>query len=250
MNYTIITITLNNASGLEKTIQSILSQSYEDIRHIIIDGNSKDNTHQIIEKYSPLYNVQSVSELDKGIYDAMNKGLDEIIGDKGYTLFLNSGDIFAASNVLNKLRSYLIQNYVKPGTFVYGDHIYLRKGQRKHVGGKDIEMILKGMPFSHQAIFIPNSYLQENKYSLLYKIAGDYDYFLAAWKKKSIFKYAPLIIAVVEGGGVSDMNRIKGIKERMYSLQNQGLLTGKLKGWYNIRIIRTYFLECIKKSIG
>ena len=111
-------------------------------------------------------------------------------------------------------------------------------------------MILKGMPFSHQAIFIPNSYLQENKYSLLYKIAGDYDYFLAAWKKKSIFKYAPLIIAVVEGGGVSDINRIKGIKERMYSLQNHGLLTGKLKGWYNIRIIRTYFVECIKKSIG
>lgn len=250
MNYTIITINLNNSSGLEKTIQSILSQSYEDIRHIIIDGNSKDSSRQIIEKYASSYGVVSVSELDNGIYDAMNKGIDKVIGEKGYTLFLNSGDTFADSKVLNKLRVYLNHNYVKGDTFIYGDHIYLRKGQKKHVKGKDIEMILKGMPFSHQAVFIPNSYLQENSYSLIYKIAGDYDFFLAAWQKKSIFKYIPLTIAVVEAGGVSDINRIKGIKERMYSLQNQGLLTWKLMAWYNVRILRTYLVEYIKRSLG
>lgn len=248
MNFTIITINLNNADGLEKTILSVLSQTYKKIQHIIIDGRSQDKSQNIIEKYSS-YGVYGISESDKGIYDAMNKGISNITSDEGYTLFLNSGDTFNDSNVLNKLNSYIIQNCITSDVFLYGDHIYKRKNQRKHIMGKNIKYILKGMPFSHQSIFLPNHFMKRNKYSLIYSIAGDYDYFIRAWKKKSIFEYVPIIISDVEGGGISDINRIKGIRERMYSLKNHGLLTRKLKGWYVLRIIRTYITEYLKKTL-
>ena len=161
MKFFIVTISLNDADGLEKTILSVLSQNYKEIKHIIIDGKSQDNSQNIILKYSSSHEVFGISESDKGIYDAMNKGIRNITSDKGYTLFLNSGDTFTDSNVLNKLNSYIIQKCINSEVFIYGDHIYKRKKQRKHIRGKHIKHILKGMPFSHQSIFIPNHFLKE-----------------------------------------------------------------------------------------
>ena len=246
MKFFIITINLNNANGLEKTILSILIQNYKELKHIIIDGGSQDNSNVIIEKYSSSYNLSSVSESDKGIYDAMNKGIDQVVSKEGFTLFLNSGDTFKDSSLLSKLNSYLIQKCITSEAFIYGDHIYKRKKQKKHIRGKNIKNILKGMPFSHQSIFIPNHFLKESKYSLLYNIAGDYDYFLRAWKKNYNFIRVPFIISEVTGGGISDKKRILGVKERIRSLEYNNLMTNKLKLWYWIRLLRVYLIEFIK----
>ena len=100
MKISIITINLNNASGLEQTIQSVVLQSYQPIEYIVIDGNSTDGSKEVIEKYAANINIV-VSEKDNGVYNAMNKGIAKSTGE--YLLFLNSGDTLMQSNSLQQL---------------------------------------------------------------------------------------------------------------------------------------------------
>lgn len=100
MKISIITVNLNNASGLEQTIQSVVAQSYQYIEYIVIDGNSTDGSKAIIEKYAININVV-VSEKDNGVYNAMNKGIAKSTGE--YLLFLNSGDTLMPNNSLQIL---------------------------------------------------------------------------------------------------------------------------------------------------
>ena len=106
----IITINKNNAIGLEKTIQSVINQTYFDkIEYIVIDGLSTDGSSMIIDKYKDYFSYW-VSEEDNGIYDAMNKGTNVATGE--YLLFLNSGDVLYHNNIIkevyNELKSYYI----------------------------------------------------------------------------------------------------------------------------------------------
>ena len=98
MKISIITATYNSEKTIEETLNSVLSQSYTDYEHIIIDGVSKDNTLSIIKKYEPKYNgrLKIISEKDSGLYDAMNKGIKNAIGD--VIGILNSDDIYASEN--------------------------------------------------------------------------------------------------------------------------------------------------------
>lgn len=101
MKISIVTTSYNSEKTIEDTIQSVLAQKYDDYEHIIIDGASKDSTMSIVKKYEPEYNgrLKYVSEPDKGIYNAMNKGLKMVAGDVAGTL--NSDDIYADNEVLN-----------------------------------------------------------------------------------------------------------------------------------------------------
>lgn len=110
MKFSIITATYNRADTIRDTIKSILLQTHNDWEHIIIDGASKDNTLAIIKEYEPIYNGRLilVSEPDKGIYDAMNKGIALTTGD--YIGFLNSDDFFYDENVLFKINKALSEN--------------------------------------------------------------------------------------------------------------------------------------------
>src|SRR6478735_12082706 len=100
---TIITINRNNGAGLQKTIDSVVQQSYLDLEFIVIDGASSDNSVDILKKYSG--KCSWVSEQDSGIYNAMNKGIAKANGD--YLLFLNSGDCLADNTVLQQSVQYL-----------------------------------------------------------------------------------------------------------------------------------------------
>ena len=108
MNLSIITINYNNAEGLRKTLASVAAQTYRDIEHIVIDGGSTDGSVDIIKEYvnqCMMYDVLWVSEKDKGIYDAMNKGVKKATGD--YVYILNSGDALAAPDVVEKMMTIL-----------------------------------------------------------------------------------------------------------------------------------------------
>lgn len=109
MKFSIITATYNRADTIRDTIESILAQTYEDWEHIIVDGASKDNSLEIISDYQDKYNgrLKLISEKDKGIYDAMNKGIALATGD--YIGFLNSDDFFFDSHVLEKVANALTQ---------------------------------------------------------------------------------------------------------------------------------------------
>ena len=146
----IITVVYNGIEFLEETIKSVISQTYPNIEYIIVDGGSKDGTLDIIKKYEA-HISKWISEPDKGIYDAMNKGIDLATGD--WQNFLNAGDSFVYNNVLEKIFTTNLENI----TLVYGDIIAIREnGQKLNVNAielKDDNSIKKGMKVCHQAIF-------------------------------------------------------------------------------------------------
>ena len=146
----IITVVYNGIEFLEETIKSVISQTYPNIEYIIVDGGSTDGTLDIIKKYEA-HITKWISEPDKGIYDAMNKGIDLATGD--WQNFLNAGDSFVSNDVLEKIFTSDLENI----TLVYGDIIAIREnGQKLNVNAidlKDDKSIIKGMKVCHQAIF-------------------------------------------------------------------------------------------------
>ena len=103
MNISLITVTFNSAATLRNTIQSVLAQSYSNIEYIIVDGDSKDNTIDIIREYESLFSgrLHWVSETDKGLYDAMNKGIRMATGD--IVGIINSDDFYHRTDILTKV---------------------------------------------------------------------------------------------------------------------------------------------------
>mgnify|MGYP001565636508 FL=1 len=145
----IITINYNNASGLKKTIDSVIKQTFKDFEFIIIDGGSTDGSKQVIESNSK--SISSwLSEKDNGIYDAMNKGIVKATGN--YYLFLNSGDILSEGNILTKVASKL-----SGGKSFYYGNLLLKKGSvnEKHLAPKTIDLdLMLNSTFLHPCVFI------------------------------------------------------------------------------------------------
>jgi glycosyltransferase involved in cell wall biosynthesis len=127
MKVSIVTICLNSEKTIEDTIRSVVSQTYPEIEYVVVDGGSKDGTLDIIDKYQKRID-KFVSEPDKGMYDAMNKGLNvasgEIIG------FLNSDDLYASADVIDKIVSTIKEKGVK---ICWGDIVYFRSSQPNKV---------------------------------------------------------------------------------------------------------------------
>ena len=206
--FSIITITRNHKSGLSQTAKSIQNQIYQNFEWAIIDGHSTDGTQDDFITYST---AQIISEDDKGIYDAMNKGIERATGD--YLIFMNAGDIFASKDVLDKIA---ILTHSNPD-FIYGDSLEDNhyKRARSHL------KINWGMFTHHQAMFYKREALGALRYDLTYKIAADYDLtlrFLSVSNKLNIL-YTPTLICIFETGGASQINAKLGRDEQFISRQ-------------------------------
>ena len=175
MKISIITVSYNSENFIESCINSIISQSYKDIEYIIIDGSSKDNTLKIIKKYSN-YTSKIISEPDKGIYDAMNKGIKiakgEIIG------FLHSDDLYANNKVLSKVAAIFRENSSLDAC--YADLVYVRQKDTSRVVRywKSSKFILgsfsKGWSPPHPTFFVRRSvYERFGDFNLNYPIVSD-----------------------------------------------------------------------------
>ena len=205
----VITINLNNAKGLQKTIESVITQSFTDFEYIIIDGGSIDGSVDIIKQYENRITYW-ISEQDKGVYNAMNKGILQAKGD--YCLFLNSGDFLVDHNILEKVFSTNLQEDI-----IYGN-LYV------HINGENIKRIypdewtfrtflLTTIP--HQAAFIKRSLLFElSLYDENLRLVADWEFFVKAvilFKKSYI--HLSDYISVFEAGGISS-NRDINNRER------------------------------------
>ena len=208
---TVITIVYNNAKDIERTMLSVLNQSYKNIEYILIDGASTDGTIDIINLYKDRL-AQFVSAPDKGIYDAMNKGLALATGD--YVLFMNSGDeIYAPETVAAVFAS------APSGDIYYGetemfDENWNSLGQRRHRAPKHFSWhsFKFGMNISHQAIYIKRSLTQP--FDLKYKYSSDIDWILKAAKKSSNNVNTHLYVAKYLVGGISKQKHLASLKER------------------------------------
>jgi glycosyltransferase involved in cell wall biosynthesis len=207
----IITIVYNGADTLEKTIQSIACQDYPNIEYIVVDGGSKDGTVDIIKKYP---NVVSrwISEPDKGLYDAMNKGIDMGTGD--YLWFINSGDEVAAPDTLSR-----VFNCSDNSDIYYGDTVMIdmegnELGQRRlqppaTLSWRDFR---NGMLVSHQSFICKKNIV--GHYNLQYRFSADYEWCLLALKKAQSIANTHLVLSRFLDGGLTKKNIVPGLKER------------------------------------
>ena len=208
MKISIITVCYNADRTIREAIESVLSQSYKDIEYIIIDGNSTDNTLNIINEYKDRITV-IVSEPDKGIYDAMNKGIKKATGE--VIGILNSDDIYQDTEVLKDVMSIFLRSSVD---ILYGDLVYVRSNETDIIVRK-----LKSDPYyknffengivpPHPALFIKsNVYKQAGYFDLQYKLAADYEFMLRIFKKNTFESiYLNRLMVKMRLGGATNKN--------------------------------------------
>ncbi|WP_158798581.1 glycosyltransferase family 2 protein [Pedobacter sp. L105] len=207
----VITIVYNNVKDIERTMLSVLNQTYSPIEYIIIDGASTDGTRDIIYKYKSRLS-QFISENDKGIYDAMNKGLALATGD--YVLFMNSGDeIYAPETVAEVFGSAPGADIYYGETEMYNDK-WESLGQRRHQAPEtfDWHSFKHGMSISHQAIYVKRSLAKP--YDLQYKYSSDIDWIIRAAKNASSIVNTHSYVAKYLVGGISKQKNLESLKER------------------------------------
>lgn len=201
MKLSIITINRNNASGLKKTIESVVTQSCTDFEYIVIDGASTDESVDIIKSYSDKISYW-VSESDTGIYNAMNKGVLASYGE--YTLMLNSGDYLVDKDVILTVIPLLDGTDIVQGNIIeeHGDITNRNRG----FGKSDISYfdIMKGF-FLHQASFCKRSLFDKNGlFDENYKVIGDTKFFMTCLDKgNASFKYIDVDISNYDMSGIS-----------------------------------------------
>lgn len=194
----VITVVYNDAAHIMQTMESVLSQTYKHIEYIVIDGGSTDDTVDIIRTKDNQLSF-FVSEKDKGIYDAMNKGVAHANGE--WVIFMNCGDFFYDSDVLQNV----FKDYIDTGeAYIYGDTLLLgsnfnnvvvkatvREGERKYMAG------------FHQSILTRTKELKKYPFSLKYKLISDMAFYYNLYKRNSRSYYYQGVISKYDLSGIS-----------------------------------------------
>lgn len=196
----IVTVTYNCVDSIEDTILSVINQDYPFIEYIIIDGGSKDGTVEIIKKYSDSI-AYWVSEPDKGLYDAMNKGIQKATGE--WITMRNSGDCFAEKNSLSKLFAEPIPNNV---TFVHAECYRVTNWGWRIEKPHDLSQYKSVMPLIHPATFVRTEYHKMHPFDTKYRVSADYNLICNAIQEGCEFIYRPIPIVVFPTGGYSTIH--------------------------------------------
>jgi len=223
MKFSIITACYNDAAALEKTIESVARQVYADREYIIIDGQSTDDTQNLVKKYMEAGVVQTlVSEPDLGVYDAMNKGVARAAGD--FVYFLNANDGLADPQVLEDVAAALS---ARPDCdLLYGDInlVAQRDGSLTRVTYPEPNQILDHLMFGwvcHQAMFTKTElFHQLGPFDLELRIAADYDWLFRALERPIQLLHLPRLIATYTLGGLSDTDQVRSLTE-MFAVQQR-----------------------------
>lgn len=230
MKLSIVTINYNNAEGLQKTLASVATQTYKHVEHIIIDGGSTDNSVDVIKEYvrqveSGKCKVESVvwvSEKDKGIYNAINKGIQRATGD--YIQILNSGDLLAANDVVERIMEKLKKNDFPE--LLYGNAVDVYEGKRLAKHGPNIQYSLKTLyqsTYPHDSTFFKRELFSKERYGLYdenLKIVSDWKWYLLAiglGKVKPV--YVDIDVALFDVTGISSTHKDLDKKERRCVLE-------------------------------
>lgn len=208
MKISLLTVSFNSASTIKDTIESIRSQDYKNIEYIVVDGNSKDGTVEIIKSYDSFIS-KWISEQDKGIYDAMNKAIQLATGD--VVGILNSDDFYFNDQIVSQIANAFSDEKVDVvfGDLVFVDPNNLNKVVRKYSSAKwHPAKFARGFMPAHPTVFIRRKYYEQfGLFKTDYKIAADYELlirFLYVHQLK--YKYLPITMVKMRRGGVSSRN--------------------------------------------
>ena len=218
----IITPCFNSEKTIERTLESVLNQTYQNYEYIIVDGKSTDNTLSIIEKYKEKFGdkLQVVSEKDSGIYDAMNKGINlatgELIG------IVNSDDFYELDALENIVKEYNNEKYA----VFYGMMRTIENNKESSIVIYNHEFVKKKM-ITHPTCFVTKKlYSALGAYSLEYKSSSDYDFMLrVSQNKEVVFKPIYKVVSNFELGGIS--STVVGEKESLEILKKYNIISTK-----------------------
>ena len=212
MKLSVITINYNNRDGLKKTIESVVNQTYKDFEYIIIDGGSTDGSVEVLKEYSDKIDYW-VSEPDKGIYNAMNKGID--IAKSEYCIFMNSGDLFYSNTTLSRILDHL------DGTdIIYGNTQESNGNITKHKDKITFATLYYGS-LCHQSAIIKTTLLQKFHYDESLKIVSDWKFFLQTLIfENSTYKGVDMFISTYDVSGLTFSNWNLFIKEREHVIES------------------------------
>lgn len=255
----IITITFNSEVTIEKTVRSIISQSYKNFEHIIMDNKSKDKTINLVRgiysKVKLLDHLKIISEKDNGIADAMNKGLD--ISNGKIINFLHSDDHYIDTKLLERVNKEFSQ---RDDLLIFHGNIFFNDPKYGSITKRQVcKSVLDGFPFYHQTMFIQRMVFDKlGGFKTNYQIALDYEFFCRLEKNipslhKKIFYLNGSPIVWVEFGGISSTKPLDGLSEVKRALKENKLWSIKTAWmvWRNITksIIKDIFLKLKLKPL-
>lgn len=240
LKISIITVAFNSAKTIRDTISSIIKQDYKNVEYIVIDGNSTDETNLIVSEFKDSVDVH-VSENDKGIYDAMNKGIKLATGD--IVGILNSDDFYPNSYVLSNVIKTFNMNKCEA---VYGDLVYVNAQETSKIkrywqsGPYTTKKLKNGWMLPHPTFFVKSSiYKKFGLYNTSLHMAADYDMIIRLLYKFNISaKYIPMILVKMRVGGASNASII----DRLRANKEDGL------AWTKNQLNKPYFIR-IKKPL-
>jgi glycosyltransferase involved in cell wall biosynthesis len=231
---TVITVCYNSADSLERALKSVAMQNWPKVEHIVIDGGSTDDTLSILERYQN-HLAHVVSEPDKGIYDAMNKGLDRATGD--VVCFLNADDQYASSHVLSlvakKMQEHELDALLGDVAFFHSTdptRMVRRYRSDRFTPGR----LAWGWMPAHPALFLNKSVVQRvGRFKTEYRIAGDFDYIARAFYGCDLrYQHLPEVLVHMQTGGASTAgwrSKVLLNQEVLRSCRENGISTNLFK---------------------
>lgn len=254
IRFSIVTVTYNAGELLRRTAETVLAQTYPCVEHLIIDGCSKDNTVEIAKEYKREnvaketgHEVIVVSEPDKGLYDAMNKGLRQATGD--YILFLNAGDGLPSESTLERIAGCVGEGEELPAV-LYGDtdivdanYRFLRHRRLSPPEKLSWRSFRKGMLVCHQAFYARQDIAREQLYDKRYRYSADVDWCIRvmkeAEKRRLPLRNVNAVVAEYLEEGQTTANHKASLKERFTVMKRHyGLVqTIALHIWFVFRAV-------------
>lgn len=252
IKFTIVTCTYNAEAVLQRTLDSVMKQTCCNIEHLIIDGVSKDKTLQMVRAYQhkndvgeSAHEIKVYSEPDKGLYDAMSKGIDRATGD--YLIFLNAGGVFPSADTLEFVEGCVGEGETLPGV-LYGDtDIVNMEGRflrhRRLTPPKKLtwRSFKWGMLVCHQSFYARTDIAKDVHYNLDYRYSADVDWCIRimkeASKRKLPLRNVNAVITNFLDGGMTTQNHRASLKERFQVMRSHyGLLTTLfVHAWFVVR---------------
>lgn len=240
--FSVVTVVWNNFSTIERTISSVLSQSFTNFEYIIIDGKSDDGTLGVIKKYQNDSRLKLISEKDSGIYDAMNKGIKLSSGT--FIHLLNSDDYYSSNKILETYHNYIVKKKLKQ-SIIYAKMNLFKENKFLKVMDPYKSYLKKNMRMNHPTWFVSKQiYNKIGNYDTNYKIAADYDFALRCLKSNCDFhqiNYPTINFAL---GGISDISKTTVIESFIVRKNNHHI--SYIDNYYYLFI---EFMDLIKSSL-
>lgn len=250
ITFTVITCTFNAEHVLQRTLDSVLEQTYPQVEHLIVDGLSRDDTVKMAGAYKEWsdeadngHRIVIVSEKDRGLYDAMNKGIERATGD--YLIFLNAGDVFPSKETLEQVSFHFADGKALPGV-LYGDadivnddgH-FIRHRRLQPPAVLTWRSFRHGMLVCHQSFYARADIAKKNLYNLKYRFSADVDWCIRimkdAEKQGLTMENVGAVLVNYLDGGMSVQNHRASLKERFRIMAHH-------YGWFSTTLMHLWFV--------